>query len=74
MITDGLTAVQAFEAGEIVVLYQGLPVDEISRLKETPEYDQYEGLGARTTTASTSRTSPTSNSARRCRWPSTAAR
>ena len=45
MITDGLTAVQAFEAGEIDVLYQGLPADEISRLKETPEYDQYEGLG-----------------------------
>ena len=45
MISDGLTAVQAFEAGEIDVLYQGLPVDEISRLKETPEYDQYEGLG-----------------------------
>jgi oligopeptide transport system substrate-binding protein len=45
MITDGITAVQAFEAGEIDVLYQGLPVDEISRLKETPEYDQYEGLG-----------------------------
>jgi ABC-type oligopeptide transport system substrate-binding subunit len=45
MITDGTTAVQAFEAGEIDVLYQGLPVDEISRLKDTPEYDQYPGLG-----------------------------
>ena len=45
MISDGLTAVQAFEAGEIDVLNQGLPADEISRLKETPEYDQYEGLG-----------------------------
>ena len=45
MITDGTTAVQAFEAGEIDVLYQGLPPDEISRLKETPEYEQYPGLG-----------------------------
>ena len=45
MISDGTTAVQAFEAGEIDVLYQGLPPDEISRLKETPEYDQYPGLG-----------------------------
>ena len=45
MITDGLTAVQAFEAGEIDVLNGGLPTDEIARLKETPEYDQYTGLG-----------------------------
>jgi oligopeptide transport system substrate-binding protein len=45
MISDGTTAVQAFEAGEIDVLYQGLPPDEISRLKETPEYEQYPGLG-----------------------------
>ena len=45
MITDGTTAVQAFEAGEIDVLYQGLPPDEIPRLKETPEYEQYPGLG-----------------------------
>jgi oligopeptide transport system substrate-binding protein len=45
MITDGTTAVQAFEAGEIDVLYQGLPPDEIARLKETPEYEQYPGLG-----------------------------
>ena len=45
MITDGTTAVQGFEAGEIDVLYQGLPPDEISRLKETPEYEQYPGLG-----------------------------
>jgi ABC-type transport system substrate-binding protein len=27
------------------VLYQGLPPDEIARLKETPEYEQYPGLG-----------------------------
>ena len=45
MITDGTTAVQAFEAGEIDVLYQRLPPDEIARLKETPEYDQYPALG-----------------------------
>ena len=45
MITDGITAVQAFEAGEVDVLYQGLPSAEISRLKDTPEYEQYPGLG-----------------------------
>jgi oligopeptide transport system substrate-binding protein len=27
------------------VLQEGLPTDEIARLKETPEYDQYPGLG-----------------------------
>jgi oligopeptide transport system substrate-binding protein len=45
MIGDGTTAVQAFEAGEVDVLYQGLPPDEIGRLKETPEYELYPGLG-----------------------------
>ena len=45
MITDGTTAVQAFEAGELDVLYQGLPPDEVPRLKETPEYAQYPALG-----------------------------
>jgi oligopeptide transport system substrate-binding protein len=45
MISDGLTAVQAFEAGEIDVLNGGLPTDEMSRLKELPEYEQYTGLG-----------------------------
>jgi oligopeptide transport system substrate-binding protein len=45
MISDGITAVQAFEAGEVDVLQGGLPPDEISRLKETPEYEQYPGLG-----------------------------
>ena len=45
MITDGTTSVQAFEAGEIDVQYQGLPADEIPRLKETPEYELYPGLG-----------------------------
>lgn len=45
MISDGVTAVQAFEAGEVDVLQGGLPPDEISRLKDTPEYEQYAGLG-----------------------------
>ena len=45
MISDGITAVQAFEAGEVDVLQGGLPPDELSRLKETPEYEQYPGLG-----------------------------
>jgi oligopeptide transport system substrate-binding protein len=45
MISDGITAVQAFEAGEVDVLQGGLPPDEMSRLKETPEYAQYPGLG-----------------------------
>jgi oligopeptide transport system substrate-binding protein len=44
MISDGVTAVQAFEAGEIDVT-GGLPPEEIPRLKETPEYAQYPGLG-----------------------------
>ena len=56
MISDGVTAVQAFEAGEIDVNNQPPAPDEMSRLKETPEYEQYPG-SARTTTASTSRTS-----------------
>ncbi|MDX6438272.1 MAG: oligopeptide transport system substrate-binding protein [Gaiellaceae bacterium] len=45
LIADGLTAVQAFEAGEIDVLQGGLPTDEMSRLKELPTYQQYPGLG-----------------------------
>jgi oligopeptide transport system substrate-binding protein len=45
MISDGITAVQAFEAGEVDVLQGGLPPDELPRLKETPEYAQYPGLG-----------------------------
>jgi oligopeptide transport system substrate-binding protein len=44
MISDGTTAVQAFEAGEIDAT-SGLPPDDIPRLKETPEYEQYPGLG-----------------------------
>jgi oligopeptide transport system substrate-binding protein len=44
MISDGTTAVQAFEAGEVDVT-GGLPPDEIPRLKDTPEYDKYAALG-----------------------------
>jgi oligopeptide transport system substrate-binding protein len=44
MISDGTTAVQAFEAGEIDVT-AGLPPEEIPRLKETEDYEQYTGLG-----------------------------
>jgi oligopeptide transport system substrate-binding protein len=45
LINDPITAVQAFEAGEVDVLYQGLPPSEVSRLRETPEYEEYPGLG-----------------------------
>ena len=44
MITDGTTSVQAFEAGEIDV-NPNLPTAEIERLKSTPDYQQYPGLG-----------------------------
>jgi oligopeptide transport system substrate-binding protein len=44
MITDGVTAVQAFEAGELDATGT-LPPEEIPRLKETPDYKQYEALG-----------------------------
>ena len=42
MITEGTTAVQAFEAGEVdeTGAIGGLPVEELSRLKELPEYEQ----------------------------------
>ena len=45
MISDGITAVQAFEAGEVDVNNQPPAPDEIERLKDTPEYQQYTGLG-----------------------------
>jgi oligopeptide transport system substrate-binding protein len=47
MISDGTTAVQAFEAGEIDVT-GSLPPEEIPRLKETEDYQQYPGLGTYT--------------------------
>jgi oligopeptide transport system substrate-binding protein len=45
MITDGTTAVQAFEAGEIDANTQPPPVEEMERLKETEDYQQYPALG-----------------------------
>ncbi len=44
MITDGTTAVQAFEAGEVDV-NPNLPTEEIPRIKETEDFQQYPGLG-----------------------------
>jgi oligopeptide transport system substrate-binding protein len=44
MISDGTTAVQAFEAGEIDVT-STIPPEELPQLKETPEYEQYPALG-----------------------------
>jgi ABC-type oligopeptide transport system substrate-binding subunit len=44
MITEGTTAVQAFEAGEIDV-NTSIPPEELPRIKETPEYNQYPALG-----------------------------
>jgi oligopeptide transport system substrate-binding protein len=44
MISDGTTAVQAFEAAEIDVTAT-IPPEELPRLKETPEYNQYPALG-----------------------------
>jgi oligopeptide transport system substrate-binding protein len=46
IIVDGTTKVQAFESGEVDALDGGgLPPDEIARLKETPEYENYPALG-----------------------------
>src|SRR5215204_2360337 len=44
MISDGTTAVQSFEAGEVDVT-GSIPPNETPRLKDTPEYDKYEALG-----------------------------
>ena len=44
MISDGTTAVQSFEAGEVDVT-GSIPPDETPRLKDTPEYEKYEALG-----------------------------
>jgi oligopeptide transport system substrate-binding protein len=46
IIVDGITRVQAFEAGEVDALDgAGLPPEEIERLKTEPYYDQYPSLG-----------------------------
>jgi oligopeptide transport system substrate-binding protein len=46
MITEGTTAVQAFEAGEVdeTGAIGGLPPEEMPRLKELPEYEQTPSL------------------------------
>ena len=45
MISDGTTAVQAFEAGEVDAQIAGLPPAEMQRLKSLPTYQQYPALG-----------------------------
>jgi oligopeptide transport system substrate-binding protein len=45
MLSEGTTALRAFEAGELDTSGQGLPPVDIPRLKDTPEYQQYPGLG-----------------------------
>jgi oligopeptide transport system substrate-binding protein len=45
MISDGTTAVQAFEAGETDAQISGLPPQEMDRIKTLPEYEQYPALG-----------------------------
>jgi oligopeptide transport system substrate-binding protein len=45
MISDGTTALQAFEAGEIDVNINTPPSEEIPRLKDTEDYQQYPALG-----------------------------
>jgi oligopeptide transport system substrate-binding protein len=46
MITEGTTAVQAFEAGEVdeTGAFGGLPPEELPRLKGMPEYEQTASL------------------------------
>ena len=44
MLTQGTTAVQAFEAGDVDVNLT-VPPQDIARFKQTPEYAQYPGLG-----------------------------
>jgi ABC-type oligopeptide transport system substrate-binding subunit len=46
IIVDGITRVQAFEAGEVDALDGGgLPPEDIERLKAEPYYEQYPSLG-----------------------------
>jgi oligopeptide transport system substrate-binding protein len=44
VIVEGTTAVAAFEAGEVDVLDEQLPVADTARLKETPDYQSNPGL------------------------------
>ena len=45
IITDGTTAEQAYEAGQIDVDTTGLPPADIDRWKSQDDYQQYDGLG-----------------------------
>ena len=45
IITDGTTAEQAYEAGDIEVDTTGLPPADIDRWKPEEDYQQYDGLG-----------------------------
>jgi oligopeptide transport system substrate-binding protein len=45
MISDGTTAVQAFEAGEVDADVVGPPPDQLPRFKGTENYEQYPALG-----------------------------
>jgi oligopeptide transport system substrate-binding protein len=45
IITDGSTALQAFNAGNVDVNDTGWPVSETARLKQQPEYHQFPALG-----------------------------
>jgi oligopeptide transport system substrate-binding protein len=45
IITDGTTAEQSYEAGDVDVDTTGIPVADIDRWKGTPDYQQYAALG-----------------------------
>jgi oligopeptide transport system substrate-binding protein len=45
IITDGTTAVQSFEAGEVDVNTTGIPPSDIPRLKQKDTYQNYPALG-----------------------------
>ncbi len=45
IITDGTTAVQSFDAGEVDVNTTGIPPSDISRVKTKPTYQNYPALG-----------------------------
>ena len=44
MLTEGTSSLQAFDAGDVDVTTT-IPTADLPRLKETPEYSQYPGLG-----------------------------
>jgi oligopeptide transport system substrate-binding protein len=45
IISDGTTAEQAYEAGDIDVDTTGIPPADMDRWKPQPDYQQYDGLG-----------------------------